>query len=191
MTANNTLLEDMAKHISGSSTPTLNPGYCAVSTAYDTPDKTSILEGEIGRVAPSSYVRTGSSVIISTTFSTSSGNCLETTINTVTNATTFTVNSTTGLAIGDRVQITIASLANRKEERKISNISSSTITLSEALSAAPATGDLFKQMISRVQLAHGSATSTLNSGSAFSIAPYKAIKTSADTILFEHTITIV
>lgn len=191
MTANNTILEDIAKHIAGSSTPTLKPAYCGISASFDIPDKTSILEGELARVVPSSWVLNGSEININSLIGASTGNCLETTINTVTDATTFTVNSTTGLAIGDRVQITIASLANRKEERKISNISSSTITLSEALSTAPANGDLFKQMISRVQLAHGSATATLNSGSAFSIAPYKAIKTSSNTISFEHIINII
>lgn len=191
MTANNTLLEDIAKHIAGSSTPVLKPGYCGISTSFDTPDKTTTLAGELARVAPTSWTRSGSTVVITSTFGTSSGNCLSTTINTVTSATVFTVNSTTGLAIGDRVQITLASFANRKEERKIGNIASTTITLTEALSATPSSTNPFKQMISRVQLAHGSATATLNSGSAFSIAPYKFIKTSSDTITFEHTITIV
>lgn len=191
MTANNALLEDIAKHIAGSSTPTLKPGYCGLSTSYNVPDKTSILESELARVVPSSWTRTGSIISINSLIGAATGNCLETTINTVTSATVFTVNSTTGLTAGDRVQITIASLANRKEERKISSIVGSTITLTEALSAAPATGDLFKQMISRVQLAHGSATATLNSGSAFSIAPYKAIKTSSNTIYFEHIVNII
>jgi hypothetical protein len=190
MVANNTLLQDVAKHISAESTPTLAVGYCALSTAFDTPDKTTVLEKEIGRVAVTSKTRSGSTVTINSSFGSSSANCLSTTISTVTSATVFTVASTTGLQTGDRVQITLAGYANRKEERKISTIVGSTITLTEALSATPSASDAFKQMISRVQLAHGSATGTLNSGSATSIAPYKIIKTSLDTVDFIHTITI-
>lgn len=190
MSTNNTLLENIAKHISGESTPTLEAQFTALSTAYDVPTKASTLTLELGRVAVDAPVRSGSVVTVDSTFTLTDGNCLETYITAVTSTTVFTVNSVTGLTIGDRVQITLTNYSNRKEERKISNIAGSTITLSEALSATPAVNDFFKQMISRIHLIGGSATLTLNSGDALSIAPYKTIKTSTDTLDFTHTITI-
>jgi hypothetical protein len=190
MSANTELLENIAKHLAGESTPTLEISFCALSTSYDIPDKNSTLALELGRVAVDAPVRSGSVITVASSFGASDAICLNTTISGVTSTTVFTVTSATGLQIGDRVQITLSNLSNRKEERKISNIAGSTITLSEALSATPAVSDAFKQMISRIHLINGSATLTLNSGDAASIAPYKTIKSSTDTLDFEHTITI-
>lgn len=188
---NQVFLNDLAKHVAGESQPDLQAQFLAFSTAFDAPTKDSILESEIGRVAPSSVNRNNSQVTIEGTFGITDANTLNTTVGAVVDSTQFNINDTTGLAIGDRCQVTLSALGNRLEERKVSNISGSLITLDSALSIAPTPGDTFDQMISRLQLVHGSATSTLNTGSATSIVSYIETKASTDTLNITYEVTFV
>lgn len=176
-------LEDIASLATGQ-TPDLEFKYVAVSTAYDPPTKSTTLELEKGRVVPTSINRVGARIIVESTFGISDANTASTTINTVTSNKIFTLTSATGFNIGDRVIIGTA-----KEERKISNLSGSTVTLDKDLKVTPSNGTTVNQALSRLHLVYGSgATLTLNSGYGVSIAQLISTKDSTETILTRHEI---
>lgn len=163
--------------------------YIALSTAFDPPSKSSPLELELARVEPfSAITKIGKKLVIEAQFN----NTVTTQIKNIATSistTQFTVNNTTGLNIGDRIAVKVAGNSNL-EERKISNISSTTITVSQAFSGLPVVGSNYcKQMISRLHLVYGaSATSALNSGKTLSIATLKTTKTSTQTLYTRHEI---
>lgn len=181
-------LNDVIAALNGTSTD-FEIKYISLSTAYDPPSKTTGLELEIARVVPSSDILVlNKKVIIEAQF----GSSVTTQIKNITTSistTQFTVNNTTGLSIGDRIACKVAGNTNF-EERKISNIASTTITVHQAFSGLPVVGSNYcKQMISRLNLVYGaSATSSLNSGKALSIATLKTTKVSTQTLYTRHEI---
>jgi hypothetical protein len=181
-------LENIQKHLAGTSTPVLAASYCGLSSAFDAPTKASTLILELGRVT-TSPVRTGTQVVCTSSFGLTDANCLATTVSAVTSTTVFTLTSVVGLQVGDRIRLTLSGASNRKEQRKITNIAGSIITVSEAFTSTITIGDTAEQMISRIHLVNGSATSTLNSGSSISIAGYIDTKISTQTVEVENTIT--
>ena len=188
---NQTFLNDLAKHLAGESTPDLTTQFVAFSSAYDNPEKTTVLELELGRVVPSTVTRNNAQVVIEASFGLTDANTLLTNTGTPVSASQFNIVSTTGLQVGDRVEVLLSALGDRVESRKVSVISGTLITLSTALSLTPTAGDTFRQMISRVQLVHGGATSTLNSGSPTSIAQYIDTKKSTDTLTITYQVTFI
>jgi len=161
--------------------------YVALSTKFDTPAKTDTLLNEIGRVVPSSITKVGNKIIVESTFATTDANTLTTSITAFSDRQTLTLTSITGLQINDNIQITLPNKA--KEERKITAISTLTITLDKVLSADPSivtTGNI-KQLICRIHLVYGtSSTLTLNSGYGASIASLKLTKSSTQIIYTRH-----
>lgn len=161
--------------------------YVALSTKFDTPVKTDTLVNEIGRVVASSITKVGNKIIVESTFATTDANTLTTSITAFSDRQTLTLTSVTGLQVNDGVQITLPNGA--KEERKITAISTLTITLDKVLSADPSTSTTgnIKQLICRIHLVYGtSSTLTLNSGYGASIASLKTTKTSTQTITTRH-----
>lgn len=163
--------------------------YIALSTAYDPPTKSTGLELELARFEPSSAIqKLGKRLIIEAEFDntvvTASKN-----ISSVTSTTVFVVNNVTGLSVGDRIQVKVAG-NTLFEQRKITDITGTTITVHQAFSGLPVVGsDYCKQMISRLHLVYGaSATSSLNSGSAISLATLKTSKLSTETLYTRHEI---
>jgi len=177
-------LENICKHLTGESTPNLTISHCGISTGYDTPNQSSSLQLEIGRVAVSSKTRNGTLVTVTSNFDFSDGNTLQTAISSASSSTVFNLSSVIGLSIGDRLRIT---LDTGQEERKIQSISGNQITLATGLSKTPSLNNIAEQMISRLHLI-ANGTLTLNSGSAISLAPYIRTKSSTQSILITHTI---
>jgi len=177
-------LENICKHLIGESTPNLTISHCGISTAYDTPNQSTPLQQEIGRVTVSNKTRNGTIVTITSTLGFSSGNTLQALITSANSSTVFNLSSVIGLSIGDRLRIT---LDTGQEERKIQNISGNQITLSTGLSKTPSVNNIVEQMISRLHLV-ANGTLALNSGSAISLAPYTRTKSSTQNILITHTI---
>lgn len=169
------------------STVDLRFKYVSLSTKFDTPAKTDTLVNEIGRVVPSSITKVGNKIIVESTFSGTDANTLTTSITAFSDRQTLTLSSVTGLQVNDGVQITLPNGA--KEERKITAISTLTITLDKVLSTDPSivtTGNI-KQLICRIHLVYGtSSTLTLNSGYGASIASLKTTKASTQTITTRH-----
>ena len=161
--------------------------HVALSTKFDTPTKSDTLVNEIGRVVPSSITKVGNKIIVESTFSGTDANTLTTSITAFSDRQTLTLSSVTGLQVNDGVQITLPNGA--KEERKITAISTLTITLDKVLSADPSivtTGNI-KQLICRIHLVYGtSSTLTLNSGYGASIASLNLTKTSTQIIYTRH-----
>lgn len=184
-TTTNTFLENIAKNVSGESTPTLTVLYSALSTNSQQITKNTILENEIGRVAITNSIRVGSSIDITSTFGLTDANTLDTTITSVTDEYTFDLASVVGLAVLDRIRINITNFGD--VDRQIDDITSNTITLSDPLPLVPTIGDSAKQLITRIQLVAG-GTLTLNSGTGVSIAPSIFTKSSTQTKEFIHTL---
>lgn len=161
--------------------------YVALSTKFDTPAKTDTLLNEIGRVVPSSITKVGNKIIVESTFAITDANTLTTSITAFSDRQTLTLTSVTGLQVNDGVQITLPNGA--KEERRITAISTLTITLDKVLSTDPSivtTGNI-KQLICRIHLVYGtSSTLTLNSGYGASIASLKLTKSSTQIIYTRH-----
>lgn len=181
-------LDDLCHAFMGTATD-FEIKYIALSTAFDAPSKSTGLELEIARVEPfSAITKIGKKLVIEAQF----GSSVVTQIKNIASSistTQFTVNNATGLGVGDRIAVKVAGNTNF-EEREISNIDSTTITVSQAFSGLPVVGSNYcKQMISRLHLVYGaSATSSLNSGKAVSIATLKTTKTSTQTLYTRHEI---
>lgn len=188
---NQTFLDNIAKYLADESTPDLSAQYVAFSTEFSVPTKNSSLINEIGRVAPSSVSRAGAVVTVDASFGLTDANTLSTTIKAspTPTASQFDVNDVTGLQVGDRVQVTLG--GTRKVQTKVDSIATLTVTVDPPLDTAPTGGEVFEQMISRVQLVAGSATTTLNSGDPVSIASYIDTKASTQTLDVTFTISFV
>ena len=183
-------LDNIAKHVAGESTPDLEVAYCAFSCAFDPPDKDSSLVLEVGRVAITSADRTNSTIVIDSTFGSTDGNTLSTTVSSVTSNSIFELTSVTGLQVGDALQLTLSGASNRKETRKISAISTNQITVSSPYSSTITVNDIAAQKIMRLHLIAG-GTATLNTGSPVSVAPYPDFKLSSQTKEITHTIKLI
>lgn len=183
--------EDIAKNAVGTSAD-IEIKYTELSTNYDPPtrnDGGTLVLG-IGRVAPT-ITRTNNRILIESTFSITDANTLgadgTVTVSAVTSTTVFTLTSVTGLAVNDRCKLKLSAAGNREEHRKITNISGNIVTVDKALPVSPTIGDKFYQEISQVILAYGgSATLTLNTGSAASMASLVATKESTEILLTRH-----
>jgi hypothetical protein len=180
----NQYLIDLA-NISRGITTDLQIKYIALSTAYDPPNRQTILENEFTRVEPLSFNQVNNKLIIEAKFDTSFTKSVS--ITSVTNKKIFTVSSNSGFLVGDRIQVKIN---NTWEQKKLVNISSNTFTVHEDFSSLPFTGtDNCQQMISRLHLIYGSgATLSLNSGKACSLAQLIAYKPSTKPIFTRHEI---
>ena len=123
------------------------------------------------------------------TFGTGVGNVLSTTITgTPASKTVFDLTSVTGLAVNDCISITqTAPLGPVK--RKVTNIASTTITISEDLDAIPVAGNTVIQEWTRVYLLCQATGSSL-SGVMVSVAPYSCQKTSASSKAITFTLRI-
>lgn len=117
-------------------------------TDYDAFNSTDTKTGknELGRVALTSSV-VDNTIIKSFNISSSIANCLNTTISSASSSTVFDLTSITGLAIDDRIEITLSS---GTYDRKVTNISSNTVTISEPLPSTPTAGNVVRQKISNV-----------------------------------------
>lgn len=163
--------------------------YVALSTKFDVPNKTDTIENEIGRVVPISITKVSNKIIVESKFDLSDANTLFTGISVVTDRSHLTLLSTSGLAVNDGCLINLPS--GLKEERKITAISGSNITLDRDLSENPSTStsENFKQMICRIHLIYGStSTLSLNTGFGASIASLKTTKRSTQSIYTRHEI---
>ena len=169
-------------------TPDMELKYVGLSTAYDPPERTSTLVMEKARNVPTSVTRVNNKLIVEAKFE-SDVFTLFPNITGVTSTTVFTVDDATGLAVGQRIAVQLPGVA-RPEQRKITNISTNTITVHFPFSVAPEIGtDNCMQMFSRLHLVYGaSATSSLNSGSGASIAQILTTKLSTQTIYTRHEI---
>lgn len=185
---NQTFLDNLAKYLADESTPDLSAQYIAFSSKFSAPSKNSILELELGRVA-TTPTRSGAAVTAEASFGLTDANTLSTTVDTVVDASQFSILDVTGLSIGDRVQVKVGGTAFLPTA--VTAISGTLVTVDPPLSTLPVNGDTFEQMISRVQLVAGSATATLNSGDPVSIAPYIDTKSSTETLDVTFTVTFV
>lgn len=182
----NQYLNDLAS-IGRGITTDMQIKYIALSTAYDPPNRTTSLELECARVAPiSAITQINNKLVIEAKFDntifTKSVN-----ITAITDKKTFTVNSSAGFTINDRIQIKIGVIWY---QRKLTNISGNIFTINEELPTNPTTGtDNCQQMISRLHLVYGSgATLSLNTGKACSLAQLIAYKSSTKDIYTRHEI---
>lgn len=163
--------------------------YVALSTKFDVPNKTDTIENEIGRVIPISITKVSNKIIVESKFDLSDANTLFTSISAFSDKSHLTLTSASGLAVNDGCLINLPS--GLKEERKITAISGSNITLDRDLSENPSTStaENFKQMICRIHLIYGStSTLSLNTGFGASIASLKTTKKSTQSIYTRHEI---
>jgi len=163
--------------------------YVALSTKFDVPNKTDTIENEIGRVVPISITKVSNKIIVESKFDLSDANTLFTSISAFSDKSHLTLTSASGLAVNDGCLINLPS--GLKEERKITAISGSNITLDRDLSENPSTStsENFKQMICRIHLIYGStSTLSLNTGFGASIASLKTTKRSTQSIYTRHEI---
>lgn len=184
----NDFLEQLAILVSGVSTPSIAVTHVGVSSFSDDITKDTIIEGEIGRVVPTTITQVGNEVAIASLFGLTDGNTASTTMTSVTSAKIFTVSDVTGFAVGHRVRITIAGFG--LEDRKIIDITGNIITLDTSLTVEPSIGDKVDQLITRVQLIRN-GTLVVNSGYGISIAPFLTTKLSTQTINFTHIISFI
>lgn len=181
----NIYTNDLASSANGISTD-LQIKYIALSTAYDPPSKTDGLIFEVGRVTPLVPIQQiNNKLIIEAKFD----NTIFTEqkiISSDLSKKKFTVNNSTNLNVGDRIQIQINGVW---EQRKIVDIDNRDITVNEFFSDFPLSGMLVQQMVSRLHLVYGSgATATLNSGKACSLAQLIAYKPSTNDLYTRHEI---
>ena len=181
----NQYLTDLAS-ISKGLTVDMEIKYVALSTAYDPPNKQTVLELEIARVVPLSISQVNNKLIIEGKFD-NTFFTKQTNITAVTDKKIFTVTSSTGLSVGDRIQVKINS---NWEQRKIVNIAGNIITVHENFTSLPTAGtDNVQQMISRLHLIYGSgATLAINTGKACSLAQLVTYKPSTADIYTRHEI---
>ena len=120
---------------------TLEVQSIVIGAGYSVPASTqTALDNQIGGAkTPDDSIYTGYQTTFLTSFITSENNGLSTTVSAVTSSSQFDLTSVTGLAIGDRVEI-------NDQKRTVANLSGSTVTLDEALTAAPTIGDVFLQI---------------------------------------------
>lgn len=137
------------------------------------PSDTKAGKNEIGRTALTSSI-VDNTVIKSFNINTSTANCLSTTISSVTSTTVFDLTSVTSLLVDDRIEITVSGVPY---QRKVSNISTNTVTISEALPVNPSVGDTVKQMISNIGFV-ADGTSSSGTGTLFLSVPYIKYKSS-------------
>jgi len=189
-TTNNAFINAICQHIAGESQPVLEILYIGLSTTFDPPDEDSILEGEIARVAPTSLSRNNNIITIETSFDVATATTESTFITAVTNNSQFTVNDITGFAIGDRISVTHIS-TGAPEMAKIDNIIGSDIYLDEPIEDFIITiNDLILQLISRVHIITGTATPTLNTGTAVAVLGYIETKLVNEELNFYITLQI-
>lgn len=183
----NNYLYDQATQAMGA-TPDLKFKYISLSTAYDPPAKDTGLQLEFARIAITTNIsQVGNKIIVLGTFG-SSFATVQKNITSVSSTTVFVVNNTTGLQVGDRIQIQLTN--GQKEEKKITDITGTTITIHSPVSGTIATGTNYcKQMVSRLYLIYGAdATLSNGTGSPVSSAQLISVKLSTDTIYTRHEI---
>ena len=112
-----------------------------VGAGYSVPATTqTALDHQIGGAkVPDDSIYTAYQTTFLTSFITSENNGASTTVSGVTSSSVFDITSATGFSIGDRVEI-------NDQKRTIQNLSGTTVTLDEALTAAPTIGDTFLQI---------------------------------------------
>lgn len=183
----NNYLYDQATQAMGS-TPDLKFKYISLSTAYDPPAKDTGLELEFARIAITTNVSQVANKIIITGAFGSSFATVKKNITSVTSTTVFVVNNTTGLQVGDRIQIQLTN--GQKEEKKITDITGNTITIYSPVSGTIAIGTNYcKQMVGRLYLIYGAtATGTNGTGSPVSSAQLISVKETTDTIYTRHEV---
>lgn len=164
--------------------------YIALVADFDAPiASTDIADSgvkELGRVVPTTSV-SGTKLKITASFDTSTANCLNTTISSVTSSSVFDLTSVTGLTTGDRIEIILSTGA---EQREVTNISTNTVTVSPALSSTPAGSEVARQLISAFHVVTGGSASA-NSGSTIYSAQFIKFKDSNEPQLeFNQSIDI-
>jgi hypothetical protein len=160
MTITNALIEDIINHLAGSSTPTLEFNYVVFTSNFDVPNQSTTLASdnrEIGRVAVDSITDNGSSLTVNYTLDSATANCLSTTVSGASSNTVFDLTSVTGLGVNDRIQITLNGV---EYDRKVTNISTNTITVTPPLPSTPSVSDIVKQKISRIALVYNGTASS-------------------------------
>jgi len=112
-----------------------------VGAGYSAPASTqTALDHQLSTAkTPDDSTYTGYQTTFLTSFLTADNNGAYTTVASVTSASVFDLTSATGFSIGDRIEV-------NSQKRTIANLSGTTVTLDEALSAAPTIGDTVQQI---------------------------------------------
>lgn len=170
-------LDAVIAHVAGTSTPTLAADYGYFTSRFDPPDETTTIaidDHQVGANQTLTLAVSGKTITITITLATTACNCLDTTIAAGTWSTTvFDLTSVTGLDVGggDMLQITMATYG--LQEREIASISGSTVTLTEALPAIPAGGEVARQILSNIYICM--ADNTVISADAYGLFKSSAI----------------
>lgn len=177
----NTFISDFLDNCRGTASTSLEFNAGAVSTRFNDegePNGATTLVSD-GRILGFGTVINGGTypmVTSKVTFDSSSANTLSTTITgTPASKTTFDIVSASGLAINDLVYITQTAPLGRVP-RKVTGLSSTTVTLNEALDSIPVSGNVFEQSWSRAYLLTNSDGSS--TGTVASSIPYTNTKAS-------------
>jgi len=175
MTVNNTFLvnEQAAR------AATIN--YVAFFTDYDAPAAADLIatKNEIGRVAVTPTIDDLNNITGTYSLTTGQCNCLSTTVASSTSTTSFTLNSTVGLAVYDRISI---AMGTGTVQRKVMTLpGGNVVTINAALTSAPGAGIVVQQMISQKALIQN-GTGSANSGVIIDCVQWKKYKDSTMSI---------
>lgn len=186
------IFTDDIKNLLKNITSNLEIKYVSVSTAFDPPTKgQSVPTLEIGRVLPTITDSNGKLV-----YSAEFGNTvftIKTNITSIVNSQNFLVNSVSGLQVGDRINVAIGGAFNDINQRKITAITGTQITVNSPFPINPDLGtNTCRQMISRLYLIYGNtATPALNTGKLCSSTQLITFKETTTNLYTKHLIGVV
>lgn len=178
------------QHTFGLSTPTLKANYLVLSCHYEEPDDLSTVENEIGRVLLTSSSDSGITYgVTEGTFGLSDAITGNYNITAVASKKLFTLDSITGLHVGDLIKVKLSDYDNQEIEAKVKTlpVSGTQIEIFTELPVLPVIGDDVYQYLGRVYLV-ANGTTLPDSGNPISIAKYRERKSNADTIQIRHQI---
>ena len=156
--------------------------HVAFFTNYDVPTAADLIatKSELGRVAVTTSLDALNVINGSYTLLTSTANCLNATVTSSTSSTSFTLNSTTGLIVGDRISI-VMSVTGEVQRKVMTLPGGNVVTIDAALTSAPGAGVVVQQMISQRGLITN-GTGSANSGLLMDCVQWKKYKDSTMTI---------